>query len=70
MARERHNRRTAKPRKQDKLIRQGMVTHESRYPTLEELRATVRGIEDQSNHFDSDFGVTADLRDERWDYEC
>lgn len=55
MSRERYSRH--KPaRKQDKLIRQGMTIHESRLPTLWDLRDTLEGIAAQCEHQDLDFG--------------
>ena len=69
MARERYNRGARKGRKQDKLIRQSMVTHESRLPTLRELRDTVEGIEQQANHFDEDFGFKSFAAEEAEMYD-
>lgn len=64
--RERYNRRTRLPQKRDKVIRQSMVNHESRLPTLDELRATTTGIEETYQHFDADFGFGSrpDLTDD------
>ncbi len=63
MARERFNRGSRKPQKKDKLIRQTMATHEARLPTLDELHATLDGVDNQcmATQFDETFGI--DIRD-------
>jgi hypothetical protein len=56
--RERFNRALKGTSKRGKMIRQMMTSHDARLPTLEELRATVEGIDDQcmSGTFGESFG--------------
>jgi len=58
--RERFNRRSRPATARDHGIRQNMAQHETRLPTLTDLRNTLSGIEDQSEHVPTDFGFRVD----------
>ena len=69
MSRERFNVRAGRARKQNGMIRAMMVSHDTRYPTLAELREVLRGL-DEVGHADPDFGFRSFSHEEAIDYEC